>query len=192
MKKWIALCLLAVLLLTGCSPVSYEVDGVTVTMDWEKKQLSDGKYTYEYNWEKDDTGEKLTVRYPNGKEQFCQGKDGNIIASTGQMPDDSTDYTDIETFYAAVYAKRLSHSQGFQGLDGSGIIFVVMGLCLIILGIFVVSAPESAWYLSVGRLTENGEPTLWSLRLFRIYGVAVILGGLFMIGRMLLGAFGLL
>lgn len=195
MKKRLTLILLAVLLLTACAATPsgvYEAEGVTLTVDWEQSQISDGQNLYRYLREDHPSGEKVTFTFPDGAEYICYGLDGTVTTIPGGWPDEGSGYPDNETLYAAMDAARSSDPIVFRGFGGWDVVFLIIGLCTVAFGIFFVVCPDTGWQMDYSHLVEEGRASERGLVMVQMRGWIIILGGVLMLAYVLLSVFGLL
>lgn len=55
---------------------------------------------------------------------------------------------------------------------------ILFGIIIIIVGIFNISKPEKAWYLSEGWKFRDAEPSDLAIFFIRVVGFVAIVGGL--------------
>lgn len=168
---------LALLLLCACERESVgnirteTVDGVTYTIDTEEGTISDGRFTYLYTIQ----GNSITITYPNGAEWWMDYR--NNIGAGGWSDNyyDSVSeagYPDGYTLERLVFSPQRSSEQGGSPL---------LGFLMIILGIFNLASPRTAWYLSYGWHYKDAEPSDVSLALARVGGGVLVLVGVIML-----------
>lgn len=192
MKKLLALILLATLLLTACTSAPsgvYESDGLRMTVDWELCQIADGQQVYDYSLEQTGNEEKVIFTYPNGARYFVVAVDGVVLAEGSVQSADISGYISPKLLYAAIDDQRPLVTKVFQGFDGYDIIMFIFAAFFIMVGIFNVTAPESAWGMRMDWQVEDGSPTDRALRVTIFRGVVTIIMGILLIAYVILLAF---
>lgn len=187
MKRTIAMLALlfaAMLLLAGCKkeplPTVYTVYsyGAPYTIDTQGRTISDGTYTYGYEYA--DSGNSVSFTYPNGEvygASITVASNGIGGMSAGAISADydySSGYTDPLTLYRALTSPRETE----RASDTNPLVALL--LCGV--GIFNLAAPKASWYLSYGWRFKDAEPSDAYMALARIGGgIAVVIGVIMLI-----------
>lgn len=191
MKRTIAifaLILAAVMLLAGCKkeplPAVYTVYsyGAPYTIDTEGRTISDGTYTYGYEYAA--SGSSVSFTYPDGnvysagiQSANSSGAGGLSAGSVSADYDYSSGYTDPLSLCYALASPRETKRAASSGSDHP---FVALLLCGV--GIFNLAAPKASWYLSYGWRFKDAEPSDAAITLSRIGGaIAVVIGVIMLI-----------
>lgn len=178
-RKVFSVILLLALLLTGCSRQStYEVDGVSYTVDRTDKSISVGEDTYDVKVGKVDGNEVITVIYPNGVE-VRRTKLGEHAWSDNSADADIQGYASFETLLTVI------EEAGISGDRKANIPMILAGVVLAGAGAACVAKPETIWRITEGWKYESAEPGEFFLKIFRtggmiavVAGAAIILGGI--------------
>ena len=183
-----ALLLAAVMLLAGCKkeplPKVYTVYsyGAPYTIDTEGRTISDGTYTYGYEYAA--SGSRVSFTYPDGnvysagiQSANSSGAGGLSAGSVSADYDYSSGYTDpLSLCYALTSPMETERAAS----SGSNHPFVALLLCGV--GIFNLAAPKASWYLSYGWRFKDAEPSDAYMALARIGGaIAVVIGVIMLI-----------
>lgn len=187
MKRTIAMLALlfaAMLLFAGCKkeplPTVYTVYsyGAPYTIDTQGRTISDGTYTYGYEYA--DSGNSVDFTYPNGEvygASITVASNGIGGMSAGAISADydySSGYTDPLTLYRALTSPRETE----RASDTNPLVALL--LCGV--GIFNLAAPKASWYLSYGWRFKDAEPSDAAITLSRIGGgIAVVIGVIMLI-----------
>lgn len=187
MKRTIAMLALlfaAMLLFAGCkkepAPTVYAIDvyGATYIVDTENCTISDGTYTYGYEYA--DSGNSVDFTYPNGEvygASITVASNGIGGMSAGAISADydySSGYTDPLTLYRALTSPRETE----RASDTNPLVALL--LCGV--GIFNLAAPKASWYLSYGWRFKDAEPSDAAITLSRIGGgIAIVIGVIMLI-----------
>lgn len=188
MKRTIAMLALvfaAILLFAGCkkepAPTVYTTDvyGATYIVDTENCTISDGTYTYGYEYA--DSGNRVDFTYPNGEVYgasitVANNSIGGVSAGAISADYDyDSGYTDPFTLYRALTSPREKERS-----SGTNHPFVALLLCGV--GIFNLAAPKASWYLSYGWRFKDAEPSDAAITISRIGGgIAVVIGVIMLI-----------
>ena len=163
-----ALILAAAMLLAGCKkeplPAVYTVYsyGAPYTIDTQSRTISDGTYTYGYEYAA--SGSSVSFTYP----------DGNVYSADY---DYNSGYTDPLSLCYALASPRETERAASSGSNHP---FVALLLCGV--GIFNLAAPKASWYLSYGWRFKDAEPSDAAITLSRIGGgIAVVIGVIMLI-----------
>lgn len=180
-----ALIFAAVMLLAGCKkeplPAVYTVYsyGAPYTIDTENCTISDGTYTYGYEYAA--SGRSVDFTYPNGEVYgasitVANNSIGGVSAGAISADYDyDSGYTDPFTLYRALTSPREKESS-----SGSNHPFVALLLCGV--GIFNLAAPKESWYLSYGWRFKDAEPSHEAITISRIGGgITVVIGVIMLI-----------
>lgn len=179
-----ALIFAAAMLLAGCKkeplPTVYTVYsyGATYIVDTENCTISDGTYTYGYEYA--DFGNSVDFTYPNGEvygASITVASNGIGGMSAGAISADydySSGYTDPLTLYRALTSPRETE----KASDTNPLVALL--LCGV--GIFNLAAPKVSWYLSYGWRFKDAEPSDAYMALARIGGgIAIVIGVIMLI-----------
>lgn len=187
MKRTIAMLALlfaAILLFAGCKkeplPTVYTVYsyGAPYTIDTQGRTISDGTYTYGYEYA--DSGNSVDFTYPNGEvygASITVASNGIGGMSAGAISADydySSGYTDpLSLCYALTSPRETERASDTNPL-------VALLLCGV--GIFNLAAPKASWYLSYGWRFKDAEPSDAYMALARIGGgIAIVIGVIMLI-----------
>lgn len=190
MKRTIAMLALlfaAMLLFAGCKkeplPTVYTVYsyGAPYTIDTQGRTISDGTYTYGYEYAA--SGSSVSFTYPNGEvygASITVASNGIGGVSAGAISADydyNSGYTDpLSLCYALASPRETKRAAS----SGSNHPFVALLLCGV--GIFNLAAPKASWYLSYGWRFKDAEPSDAAITLSRIGGgIAVVIGVIMLI-----------
>ena len=183
-----ALLLAAAMLLAGCKkeplPAVYTVYsyGAPYTIDTQSRTISDGTYTYGYEYAA--PGSRGSFPYPDGnvysagiQSANSSGAGGLSAGSVSADYDYSSGYTDpLSLCYALASPRETKRAAS----SGSNHPFVALLLCGV--GIFNLAAPKASWYLSYGWRFKDAEPSDAAITLSRIGGgIAVVIGVIMLI-----------
>lgn len=192
MKKFFALLLLSIFLLTACAQAPsgvYEADGLRLSVDWKQFQIDDSQNVYHFSCENTDNGDKIVITYPNGAQYCVYGMNGNTWTLSANQSGDISNYVSPEILYAAIDDQRPVTPKVFQGFDGYDILMFIAAAIVIIVGLFVVADPEVAWKMRFDWMVENVELTDRALIWIRICGVFIVLSAIGLIAYTIFGAF---
>lgn len=180
-----ALILAAAMLLAGCKkeplPAVYTVYsyGAPYTIDTEGRTISDGTYTYGYEYAA--SGSSVSFTYPDGNVYSAGISTANSSGAGGMSAgaisadyDYSSGYTDpLSLCYALTSPRETERASNTNPL-------VALLLCGV--GIFNLAAPKASWYLSYGWRFKDAEPSDAAITLSRIGGaIAVVIGVIMLI-----------
>lgn len=180
-----ALIFAAAMLLAGCkkepAPTVYAIDvyGATYIVDTENCTISDGTYTYGYEYAA--SGSSVSFTYPDGNVYSAgistansSGAGGVSAGAISADYDYSSGYTDPLTLYRALTSPRE------KGKVSDTNPLVALLLCGV--GIFNLAAPKASWYLSYGWRFKDAEPSDAAITLSRIGGgIAIVIGVIMLI-----------
>lgn len=180
-----ALILAAAMLLAGCKkeplPKVYTVYsyGAPYTIDTESRTISDGTYTYGYEYAA--SGSRVSFTYPDGnvysagiQSANSSGAGGLSAGSVSADYDYNSGYTDPLTLYRALTSPRETE----RASDTNPLVALL--LCGV--GIFNLAAPKASWYLSYGWRFKDAEPSDAYMALARIGGgIAIVIGVIMLI-----------
>ena len=183
-----ALIFAAAMLLAGCKkeplPAVYTVYsyGAPYTIDTQGRTISDGTYTYGYEYAA--SGSSVSFTYPDGnvysagiQSANSSGAGGVSAGSVSADYDYSSGYTDPLSLCYALTSPRETERAASSGSNHS---FVALLLCGV--GIFNLAAPKASWYLSYGWRFKDAEPSDAAITLSRIGGaIAVVIGVIMLI-----------
>lgn len=188
MKRTIAMLALlfaAMLLFAGCRkeplPTVYTVYsyGAPYTIDTQSRTISDGTYTYGYEYAA--SGRSVSFTYPDGNVYSAgistansSGAGGVSAGSISADYDYSSGYTDpLSLCYALTSPRETERTSNTNPL-------VALLLCGV--GIFNLAAPKASWYLSYGWRFKDAEPSDAYMALARIGGgIAIVIGVIMLI-----------
>lgn len=180
-----ALIFAAAMLLAGCkrepAPTVYAIDvyGATYIVDTENCTISDGTYTYGYEYAA--SGRSVSFTYPDGnvysagiQSANSSGAGGVSAGSISADYDYSSGYTDpLSLCYALTSPRETERTSNTNPL-------VALLLCGV--GIFNLAAPKASWFLSYGWRFKDAEPSDAYMALARIGGgIAVVIGVIMLI-----------
>ena len=180
-----ALIFAAAMLLAGCKkeplPTVYTVYsyGAPYTIDTQSRTISDGTYTYGYEYAA--SGSRVSFTYPDGnvysagiQSANSSGAGGLSAGSVSADYDYSSGYTDpLSLCYALTSPRETERASDTNPL-------VALLLCGV--GIFNLAAPKASWYLSYGWRFKDAEPSDAYMALARIGGgIAVVIGVIMLI-----------
>ena len=181
-KTWAIFFVLVALLLPGCSGQStYEVDGVSYTVDREEKSISVGEDTYDVKVSTVDGNEVITVTYPNGVE-VRRTNLGEHAWSDNSASADIEGYASFDTLLMII------EEAGISGGRKANIPMILAGVVLAGVGAACVAKPESIWRITEGWKYESAEPGEFFLLTFRTGGMVAVVFGAVMILFGILGA----
>ena len=188
MKRTIAMLALvfaAMLLFAGCKkeplPTVYTVYsyGAPYTIDTQSRTISDGTYTYGYEYAA--SGRSVSFIYPDGNVYSAgistansSGAGGVSAGTISADYDYSSGYTDpLSLCYALTSPRETERASDTNPL-------VALLLCGV--GIFNLAAPKASWYLSYGWRFKDAEPSDAAITISRIGGgIAVVIGVIMLI-----------
>ena len=190
MKRTIAIFALifaAILLFAGCKkeplPKVYTVYsyGAPYTIDTEGRTISDGTYTYGYEYAA--SSSRVSFTYPDGnvysagiQSANSSGAGGLSAGSISADYDYNSGYTDPLSLCYALASPREPKGAASSGANP------LLALLLCGVGIFNLAAPKASWYLSYGWRFKDAEPSDAAITLSRIGGaIAVVIGVIMLI-----------
>lgn len=154
-----------------------DINGQNAVITYEEGTYSEGKiniddFTYEFAYSMNGS---LSIIYPNGY-KYSQTDVGGAIG----VPID----------YDASYVESLGYIDGFtlaralssasyrpETVNGSRV-SPIESVVLLLVGIWLVFSPKSAWWVSVGWRFKNAEPSDLALMLNRIGGGILVFIGI--------------
>ncbi|MDD5934092.1 MAG: hypothetical protein PUC65_00760 [Clostridiales bacterium] len=154
--------------LCACSSVSttytVEEDGINFVVDTINGTISDGEYTYQYSFSGSDSSYRVDITYPNNSSYWWQQQGASGYGGWSDAYD--------ENRYVAgdVLRDVLEHEAPKESNTGS----FLMAIILLVVGIFNISSPRTAWYLEYGWRYKNAEPSDFALIMNRISGGVLI------------------
>ena len=187
MKKVLLLLVSMLLLLSSCArsepkePYTVDTGLKTLEIDPVTKTITDKyktyQYTYQYSISKNTDGFTVTVIYPDGSTYFVTQKEDD--SGTRRIPGHSEDYDAKRYISGHILIQALEDEfpispfliPRFTGDP-------VLGFLLIGLGILGAFWPRIIWWLTIGWLIKNAEPSNFALIAYRIIGVLLILFGI--------------
>ena len=182
-----ALLLAAAMLLAGCKkeplPAVYTVYsyGAPYTIDTQSRTISDGTYTYGYEYAA--SGRSVSFTYPDGnvysagiQSANSSGAGGLSAGSVSADYDYSSGYTDPLSLCYALTSPRETERAASSGSNHP---FVALLLCGV--GIFNLAAPKASWYLSYGWRFKDAEPSDAYMAIARIGGAIALVIGIIML-----------
>lgn len=190
MKRTIAIFALifaAILLFAGCKkeplPKVYTVYsyGAPYTIDTQSRTISDGTYTYGYEYAA--SSSRVSFTYPDGnvysagiQSANSSGAGGLSAGSISADYDYNSGYTDPLSLCYALASPREPKGAASSGANP------LLALLLCGVGIFNLAAPKASWYLSYGWRFKDAEPSDAAITLSRIGGaIAVVIGVIMLI-----------
>ncbi len=179
MKKrlWVIfLTLLMAVSLFGCAKQEtvYEADvnGVVLQVDIEQKKISDGQYTYGYEFSGDGSSYRVTITYPNGSSYWWNESE---FSGSGGWSDDYAEGTYVS---GDTLVRAVTVVEEVDNTEQRNVGKVLAGLLLIAFGAFELLAPDALWYLRHGWRFKNAQPSDAVLTVSRIIGGIAILTGI--------------
>ena len=173
MKK-ICMVLLTVLLLFSLCACAEVEETYTVEKGWRTFQVdtkactvSDGTDTYTYTFSGNSDSYGIKVIYPDGS-YYSQTKSGSHITGSTSKDYDSNRYVSGD-----ILCDVIAEGAPAAPRDGNpqpSIVFVGLGL-------FLLLAPQVAWFLEWGWRFKNAEPSNAALIVNRVVGGVCILVG---------------
>lgn len=171
-KILVMLILILMVCLCACASAepTYTItkDNVDYVVDTENKTISDGIYTYQYEFSGNSSSYDVDITYPDGSIYWftMSGNSGH-----GGWSDDYDEkrYIDGDTLCDVLLEKAPKESK-------PGKIFAVVLLAA--LGVFNVVSPYSAWYLEYGWRYKNAEPSDMALGMNRVGGVIAVIAAI--------------
>ena len=163
--------------------VTDKYNGTVYTVDKENGTISDGKYTYFYEFEGNASDYKVTITYPNGTTGSWH-QERNHGTGFGFQGGLGTDYTYCDNLAEAIAQGALKAPQppeepkepikfrgprAFEQILGS--------LLLISLGIIFVTKPKEMARAKFSFWVRNAEPSDLAIWMYRIVGVWVTFAG---------------
>lgn len=184
MKRIIAMIMAcSVLMLFGCSgetaantDYTTTIDGQAAVISFLEGSLSEGKIktdngTYTFAYSMDGT---LSIVYPNGY-IYSQKDVGGGIAVPADYDASAVEKLGYIDGFSLARAISSASDSGRNDTDGAPII---LSLFLLAVGIWFISAPRSAWWISKGWYFKNAEPSDLSLIVYRVGGCMLVFGGI--------------
>jgi hypothetical protein len=168
------LSLLLLMSLWACAPIpeyTVELDQKTYTVNTQNKTISDGTYTYRYEYSGTKQSYTFTVNYPNRIVYTITGNNG-IASIAGSDSLDGTPYPSVGILHSILTDKKPQH---FNPAKWLGVLFAIG--C----GAFVTANPEVIWYWTNGWKFQNAQPSELALTTTTISGIFMIIGGILMI-----------
>ena len=162
--------LIMIFVLCSCSSVqkqyTVEKNGITFEVNKENKTISDGTNIYIYNFEGNDSNYDVDITYPDGSTYWWNMKEygGSGGWSDNYDPQKYVDGDVLTNVLLEDAPKAPKHTRG-----NSIAIFL-----LIVLGIFNIVAPHSAWYLEYGWRYKDAEPSDLAISFNRLGGVVAV------------------
>lgn len=182
----LALMLAAAMLLAGCKkeplPTVYTVYsyGAPYTIDTEGRTISDGTYTYGYEYAA--SGSSVSFTYPDGdvysagiQSANSSGAGGVSAGSISADYDYSSGYTDPLSLCYALASPRETEKAASSGANP------LLALLLCAVGIFNLAAPKASWFLCYGWRFKDAEPSDAYMALARIGGAIALVIGIIML-----------
>ena len=181
MKKALVFVLTALLALTlaacgedrsGTAVHTPSINGTTYTVDTKNCTISDGEYTYSYEYIDYSDGYSISVSYPDGSSWYMEER-GGITQSGHSNGYGPGAYLPGERISALV-RDALEDTAPVQRPSGARIFLAVVLLCSGALGLF---SPKAAWLLEWGWRFKDAEPSGAVLFVNRVAGVVCIVAG---------------
>ncbi len=178
-------CLMAILMLLlpvtayaseSGSAYVIEQNGISFAVDPENKTIVAGGHTYSYRVETSGEQKTTTITYPNGATYYWVQEE--YLGFGGWSDDYNPDtYMDGDILVDIVDQIRPAKGDISNGIE-INMMSVLMGLVVIVLGIFTAANPEDAWYWSNGWRFKNAEPSDMALAMSRVGGIVMVIGGI--------------
>lgn len=178
----LALIFAAIMLLAGCKkeplPTVYTVYsyGAPYTIDTQGRTISDGTYTYGYEYAA--SGSSVSFTYPDGNVYSAgiQSASSSVRAGTISADYDyNSGYTDPLSLCYALASPRETEKAASSGANP------LLALLLCAVGIFNLAAPKASWFLSYGWRFKDAEPSDAYMALARIGGAIALVIGIIML-----------
>lgn len=165
----LALTLLLVLLCTACreKETTYEVDrdGLTYTVDTVARTITQGENVYHYSL----SGTSLAITFPDGRIYRQHTYDGSGPATITYDPlDEEVDR--LGATLTVVLSREWPPKEFWHPS--------LPGLLLILIGLWNVISPQSAWYFNYGWRFKDAEPSDEALSIGRFGGVVALFIGI--------------
>lgn len=186
MKRIIAIIMVcSVLMLFGCSKeidmnIDYTttIDGQDAVISFLEGSLSEGTInadngTYTFAYSVDGT---LAIVYPNGY-IYSQRDVGGGIAVPADYDASAVEKLGYIDGFLLASAISSAADSGRATNDTDGVP-IILSLLLLAIGIWFVSAPRSAWWISRGWWFKNAEPSDLALILCRLGGCMLVFVGI--------------
>lgn len=161
MKRFLILFCLLALLLAGCAQQSEvfttEVDGTVYTVDTQAGTITGGGYTCRYTVA--DDKKSVVIRFPDGATWSESKTESGTISSSGSV---GIDRMGIAGDLADILWNLPGSGPNWSGMLASALVF-----CL---GLGMVSKPRAFWWLSMGWLFRDAEPSDRALHSYQIAG----------------------
>lgn len=168
------LAFMLILLLCACESAgdsniyTVEKDGITFTVDTDLGTISDGTNTYKFSvYAEAGGGQRTRFTYPNGATWWWY-RDSNTNGGGYSDNYDETTYVPGNVLMSVIETKSNEKSSHAN---------VILGVILLLVGVFNAAAPRTAWYLTKGWKYKNLEPSDAAIEFNRVVGViAAIIG----------------
>ena len=176
MKRVLLVCsILVALLLSACGASSsvYTVtkNNVDYVVDKTNKTISDGHYTYQYDFSGNSSNYSITIRYPNGA-SYWWNKSGYTGHGGWSDNYDEKHYVDGDILTEVILERAPREKQGGQGLAA----FILAAV-----GVFNILSPETAWQLEYGWRFKHAEPSDMALGFNRVGGVIAVIAAVILL-----------
>ena len=163
------------ILLCACSreepgPKTVIYNGTTYTIDEDAMTIFDGKNTYGYEVQGRGSSVNYHIYYPNGSTYYWTWS-GNVGHGGWSDDYDESRYVDGRTLMNVLETEMPRESEPKN---------VPVIIVLLLVGVFNVAAPQTAWYLSDGWRYKNAEPSDTALDMTRLGGIVAIIIAVFM------------
>ena len=173
MRRGFLLCLSVCLALALCACSAQSVytvtrDGKEYTVDREAGTISDGQYTYGFEFSGDSRAYEVTIEYPNESTYWWEQNGTGIGYGGWSEGYDESAYAKGDTLREVLPEKAPRARSGNAGV----------GFFIILLGLFGAVWPRAAWALSYGWRFKDAEPSEAALVVNRVCGGALVLLGL--------------
>lgn len=175
-KNWmlIVLLLCVCLVFSGCgkqetADSTAVIDGQEVVIDRENGTVTCGDDVYRFTVT--GSGTSVMMIYPNGETYTLHYETGGTGAGYGSS---SSGWTQGAYLDPWALSAALSDAQTARDRQGNPLI----GFFVIVLGIFGLAVPKTAWYLSYGWRYKDAEPSDAALVAERVSGGVLVFIGL--------------
>ena len=178
MKKVVLLVVSMLLLLSLCAcsgskePYTVKEGWRTFEIDPEVGTISHKEDVFRYDISNDPDGYTLTITYPDGSTYFVKQQEFN--SGTHRTSGHSEDYDAMRYVDGGILYNALENELPAPLFPGNP----VLGFLLIGLGILGAFWPRIVWWLTIGWLIKDAEPSNIALIAYRIIGVLLILSGI--------------
>ncbi len=199
-RKCLIIAILAalLLLLTACGSgnqaksydltVDVYVDGNELRIQFDDDSFSSGSIwemsgTYKFEIKAQSDGNRFTLQYPDGYVYTRTERDGMIAITEGYTAEERKAKGFPDGGEVAQAIKRAAFTP--QSDDANNGPAIVAAILVLLVGLWHLCAPASAWYLEWGWRYKDAEPSDIALTLYRVSGgVILIIGVIFLLSQL--------